>query len=119
MNRQLRKIIIFYFGIYTRLCLIALINCLLRLSALALFSDITAHMAAGSQPISVICKIKQTMAEMILPLKKKDRKGTSMANSIGILFTDVKRYNFLSCLLFTLANLLAYLRGRSFSIFGI
>lgn len=96
----------------------ALINCLFRLSALALFSDITAHSAAGNQPISVICKIKQTMAEMILPLKKKERKGTNMANSIGILFTDVKRYNFLWCL-FTLSKHSAYLRGRSFIIFGI
>jgi hypothetical protein len=74
----------------------ALISCLLRLSALALFNDITAHNAAGSQPINVICKIKQTMAEIILPLKKKDRKGTNMANSIGILFTDVNGYHFLA-----------------------
>ena len=90
--------------LYTRFCLMALINCLLRLSALALFNDITAHSAAGNQPMSVICKNRQTMAEMILPLKKKERKGTNMANSIGILFTDVNSCHFLCRLLFTLSK---------------
>jgi len=53
-----------------------------RLSALALLSDTTAQMAAGIQPISVICKIRQRMPVRILPLSMKESQGNNMARSV-------------------------------------
>lgn len=64
------------------LLLIALINFSLRFSALSLFKDITAHIAAGNQPISVICNMRQTIPEIILPRKMKERNGSTIASSI-------------------------------------
>jgi len=50
-----------------------------RLSALSFCREITAHMAAGIQPINVICKIKQMIAVSIFPLNRKDNDGISIA----------------------------------------
>jgi hypothetical protein len=52
---------------------------LFRLSARAFCNDNTAHIAAGSQPISVICKIKQIIAEKIFPRRIKDMEGKKIA----------------------------------------
>jgi hypothetical protein len=60
----------------------ALINLSFRLSALSLFRDKTAQIAAGSQPINVICNIKQMIPVKIFPRTIKDRKGRSIANNI-------------------------------------
>jgi len=51
-----------------------------------------AHIAAGSHPINVICKIKQRNPDNILPLKKKDNQGTKIAIRIimCILFIYIK-----------------------------
>jgi hypothetical protein len=57
----------------------------LRLSALEFCKEITAQIAAGIQPIKVICKIRQMMAVNILPLKKKETNGKKMAINV-ILF---------------------------------
>jgi hypothetical protein len=57
----------------------------LRLSALEFCKEITAQIAAGIQPIKVICKIRQMIAVNILPLKKKEAKGKKMAINV-ILF---------------------------------
>jgi hypothetical protein len=70
--------------------LIALINLLLRLSALEFWSETTAQIAAGIQPIKVICKIKQIRAVKILPLIKKEMDGKNIAISVIIkLFNDL------------------------------
>ena len=53
-----------------------------RLSALALLSDTTAQMAAGIQPINVICKIRQRMPVSILPLSMKESQGNNMARRV-------------------------------------
>jgi len=55
------------------------------LSALALFKDMTAQYEAGAQLMRVICKTRQMIAEIISPLKKNERKGTSIANNIFVL----------------------------------
>jgi hypothetical protein len=57
----------------------------LRLLALEFCKEITAQIAAGIQPIKVICKIRQMIAVNILPLKKKEAKGKKMAINV-ILF---------------------------------
>jgi hypothetical protein len=57
----------------------------LRLSALEFCKEITAQIAAGIQPIKVICKIRQMIAVNILPLKKKEANGKKMAINV-ILF---------------------------------
>jgi hypothetical protein len=59
--------------------LTALINFSLRLSALAFWRDITAHIAAGIHPINVICRMKQIKAVKILPLRKKESAGKKIA----------------------------------------
>jgi len=59
-----------------------LINLLLRLSALEFCREITAQIAAGIQPIKVICKIRQIMQVRILPLKRKDIHGKNIAISV-------------------------------------
>jgi hypothetical protein len=58
---------------------IALINFLLRLSALAFCKEITAQTAAGIQPIKVICKIKQIIPVSILPRSRNEINGKKMA----------------------------------------
>ncbi|MCP2028715.1 hypothetical protein L1276_003886 [Flavobacterium sp. HSC-32F16] len=68
------------------LALVAFINFSLRLSALEFCKEITAQIAAGIQPIKVICKIKQIMAVKILPLNKKKRDGKKIAISVIIIF---------------------------------
>jgi len=60
----------------------ALIILSVRLSALAFCKEITAQMAAGIQPINVICKIKQMIAVNIFPLNRKDKDGISMAINV-------------------------------------
>ena len=69
---------------HLRPSLTARINFSFRFSALSLLRDIAAQIAAGSQPKTVICKIKQITAVMIFPRKKKDKKGNIMANNIGL-----------------------------------
>jgi hypothetical protein len=49
------------------------------LSALEFCRSTTAQIAAGSHPMRVICKIKQTMKWRILPRRRKDTHGRSMA----------------------------------------
>lgn len=56
----------------------------MRLSALEFCSEITAQIAAGIQPIKVICKIKQRIEVSILPLKKKETHGKNMAINVII-----------------------------------
>lgn len=46
----------------------------------------TAQIAAGIQPISVICNIKQSIAVKILPLKKKETNGKKMAIKVMVCF---------------------------------
>jgi hypothetical protein len=67
------------------LVFIAFISFSLRLSALEFCKEITAQIAAGTQPIKVICKIRQMIAVNILPLKKKEANGKKMAINV-ILF---------------------------------
>ena len=67
--------------------LIALISFSLRLSALAFCKEITAQTAAGIQPIKVICKIKQIIPVIILPLSKKERNGNKIA--INVIFMNM------------------------------
>lgn len=47
-------------------------------------NDATAQIAAGNQAITVICKIKQQIACIIFPLKKKDKHGNKTAIKIII-----------------------------------
>jgi hypothetical protein len=61
---------------------IALIILLVRLSALEFCNEITAHIAAGIQPIIVICKIKQIIPVNIFPRRKNDINGKNMAISV-------------------------------------
>lgn len=63
----------------------AFINFSVRISALEFCREITAQIAAGIQPIKVICKIKQIIAVKILPLNKKERDGKNIAISVIIL----------------------------------
>jgi hypothetical protein len=77
---------------YLRFSLIALMSFSLRLSARSLFKDITAHIAAGNQPIKVICKIRQIIPNAIFPLNIKDRKGRSIANNIILFFLEFYNY---------------------------
>jgi hypothetical protein len=44
--------------------------------------DATAHIAAGSQPIIVHCKIRHIKPVKIFPLKKKDSHGRRTAINI-------------------------------------
>lgn len=60
----------------------ALIILSVRLSALAFCKEMTAQMAAGIQPIKVICKIRQMMAVSIFPLNRKDNDGIRMAINV-------------------------------------
>ena len=64
--------------------LISRISLLFLFSALALLSDMAAHNAAGSHPISVSCNTRQRMAVSNLPRNRKERKGQRMARSIQI-----------------------------------
>jgi hypothetical protein len=61
---------------------IALISRSFLLSALAFCRDITAHAAAGIQPISVIWRIRQRSPVRILPRRIKDKKGKNIAISV-------------------------------------
>ncbi|WP_242670893.1 hypothetical protein, partial [Flavobacterium aquidurense] len=65
--------------------LIALINLLLRLSALEFCSETTAQIAAGIQPIKVICKIRHNSAVRIFPLRTKEIHGKNMAIKVMLL----------------------------------
>lgn len=60
----------------------ALMSLSFRLSALSLFKDKAAQIAAGSQPINVICNIKQMIPVKIFPRTMKDKKGRSIASSM-------------------------------------
>ncbi|KPE49367.1 hypothetical protein AOB46_20520 [Chryseobacterium indologenes] len=60
----------------------ARINLSFRWSALALFKDKTAQIAAGSQPINVIWRIRQTIPVIIFPRTIKERKGRRIANNM-------------------------------------
>jgi hypothetical protein len=64
------------------LLFIAFISFSFRLSALAFCKDNTAHIAAGSHPIRVICKIKQIIAEKIFPRRKNDIEGKNIAINV-------------------------------------
>jgi hypothetical protein len=55
------------------------------LSALALLSDTTAQIAAGIQPISVICKMRQIIPVRIFPLRKKESQGNKIAIKVIVL----------------------------------
>ena len=61
---------------------ISLIILSLLFSALSLFNDIPAHIAAGSQPINVICKMKHKIAEKIFPLTRNEIQGNKIASSM-------------------------------------
>lgn len=65
--------------------LIALINLLLRLSALEFCSETTAQIATGIQPIKVICKIRHSSAVRIFPLRRKEIHGKNIAIKVMIL----------------------------------
>lgn len=62
----------------------ALINLSFRLSALEFCKEITAQTAAGIHPIKVICKIKQMIPVMILPLRMNEINGKKMAIKVII-----------------------------------
>jgi hypothetical protein len=59
----------------------------LRLSALEFCNEITAQIAAGIQPIKVICKIRHRIEVRILPLKKKETNGKNIAINVMFLVT--------------------------------
>lgn len=61
---------------------IARISLSVRLSALSLCKDKTAQIATGSQPINVICNIRQMIPVKIFPRTMKDKKGRRMASNI-------------------------------------
>jgi hypothetical protein len=61
------------------LLFIAFIISLVRLSALEFCNEMTAHIAAGTQPIIVICKIKQIIPVNIFPRRKNERNGKNIA----------------------------------------
>jgi hypothetical protein len=61
---------------------IALISFSFRLSNLEFCKEITAHIAAGIQPIKVICKIKHRTDVSILPRKKNDKNGKKIAINV-------------------------------------
>jgi hypothetical protein len=48
----------------------------------------TAQTAAGIQPSKVICRIRQIIPVNILPRRKKDSQGSSMA--IKVMIQDLK-----------------------------
>lgn len=62
----------------------AFINLLFLLSALEFCKDTTAQIAAGIQPIKVICKIKQIMQVKIFPLNRNEIHGKNIAISVII-----------------------------------
>lgn len=70
--------------------LIALIMRWVRRSARRFCRSITAHIAAGSQPISVHCNSRHITALNIRPLMRKDKEGNNMAISI-IIVTKLKK----------------------------
>jgi len=55
-----------------------------RLLALALFKDTTAHAAAGIQPTIVICSNRQRMPVKMRPRKMKESQGNKIARSVII-----------------------------------
>ena len=48
--------------------------------------EATAQIAAGNQPIKVICKIKHNKPRKNFPLKKNDNQGIRTANKIMIMY---------------------------------
>jgi hypothetical protein len=63
-----------------------------RLSALEFCNEITAQIAAGIHPISVICKIKQITPVNILPRRKNERNGKKIA--MRVIIDIVIYYNY-------------------------
>ena len=55
---------------------------LVLLSARAFCSEMTAQTAAGSQPITVIWRIRQTTPEINFPRNKNDNHGNKIAISV-------------------------------------
>jgi len=55
---------------------------LVLLSARAFCNEITAHAAAGSQPISVSWRTRQTIPEINFPLNRNDNQGNKIAISV-------------------------------------
>lgn len=55
---------------------------LVLLSARAFCNEITAQAAAGSQPITVIWRIRQTKPEINFPRKKNESQGNKIAISV-------------------------------------
>lgn len=66
-------------------CFIARTIFLVLRSALAFCREITAQIAAGIQPIKVICNTRHRTPVNILPLKKKDNQGNKMAISVIVI----------------------------------
>lgn len=57
---------------------------LFLLSALEFCKEMTAQIAAGIHPISVICNSKQIIDVSILPLSKKETNGKKMAIKVMV-----------------------------------
>ena len=82
------------FVIRTNLCqlenydldFIAFMSSLFLLSALEFCKEMTAQIAAGIQPIRVICNSKQMIDVSIFPLRKKETNGKKMAIKVMVYF---------------------------------
>jgi hypothetical protein len=80
---------LFYRRLFSRIARSIL---LVLLSSLAFCKEITAQIAAGIHPINVICRMRQMMPVMILPLKRKLSQGSKIAISvIAMLSANVKK----------------------------
>jgi len=64
---------------------IAFMSSLFLLSALEFCKEMTAQIAAGIQPIRVICNSKQIIDVSIFPLRKKERNGKKMAIKVMVI----------------------------------
>lgn len=69
---------------YFRFSRMARINFSFLFSALSLFKDKAAQIAAGIQPIKVICKIRQRIPVRIFPRTMNDKNGNIIANNIVV-----------------------------------
>jgi hypothetical protein len=72
----------------------AFINFELRLSALEFCKDSTAQIAAGIQPMRVICKIRQIIQVRIFPLKRKEIHGKNIAISVIMISSFMVKFTF-------------------------
>ncbi len=63
-------------------CFMAVTILSVRLSDRSLLSDMIAHITAGIQPISVICKIRQRMPAKIFPRNRKESQGRRTAINV-------------------------------------